>query len=158
MTREEFNQIWGISGVQVSPPNAMKFVNATVPYQGGSLWLNFDLYTEEDVYALGADFFRQLKAKLDELDQFAKEKIAAEDLNWNGVDLELSSVTFRKPRSGNEGFYSTFALTYEGGETEDEDYDEDDEDYDGEQMLLMHVCFDKQFQFTKAFNEMIGID
>lgn len=163
MTRDDFLKIWNIGSVQVSPPNAMTFVNAYPEIDGRQVWLNFDLYSEEDVYALGAAFFEQLREKLSELEKIAKEKIAENDLNWNNVELELSSVTFRKPRPGNVGFYSTFALSYEGGEVEDEeesDEDEEyDEDYEGEpQMLIMHVCFDENFQFTKAFNELIAID
>ncbi len=120
MTRDDFLKIWNIGSVQVSPPNAMTFVNAYPEIDGRQVRLNFDLYTEEEVYALGEDFFRQLKAKLPELEEFAKQTIAEQNLNWNDAELELSTVTFRKPRPGNEGFYSAFALTFEGGEYCDE--------------------------------------
>ena len=68
MTREEFNALWAIGGLTCSPANACKYVHADVNYEGRSLWLNFDLYTEEEVYALGTEFFQQLKEKLSELD------------------------------------------------------------------------------------------
>lgn len=89
----------------------MPYVRAEVQYNGSGLLLNFDLFTEEEVYAFGYDFFRQLKEKLSELDGFAKKIITEQELNWNDAALQLSEIRLRKPYDHTEGFYHCFALT-----------------------------------------------
>lgn len=161
MTREEFKELWNVKELMLSPGNAAKYVKAEVEYKGSDLLLNFDLYTEDEVYAFGYDFFRQLKEKLPELDDFAMNKIIEQKLNWNDVELELSEVQMRKPYKDSEGFYHAFALTYYGGEVYDDDcYDEDDNLIDDScpDLLLMNVCFDKNFDFAEAFAEPVTVD
>ena len=161
MTRDDFKEIWGISDITVSPPNSTKYVHADVNYKDDSLFLNFDLFTEDMVYAYDCDFFKQLKNKLPELDDFSRKIIVEQDLNWNNVELKLSEVRFRAPYQNNEGYYHDFALVYYGGEIYDDDcYDDDGELVDDSfpNLLQMCICFDKNFNFKKSFNEEEMID
>lgn len=161
MTREEFKDLWNIEELMISPSNALEYVKAEVEYKGGKLLLNFDLYTEDEVYGFGYDFFKQLKERLPELDDFARKIIVEQELNWNDVELELSEIQMRKPYENNEGFYHYFSLTYYGGEVYDDDcYDEDDNLIDDScpDLLLMNICFDENFNFVEAFDEPITID
>lgn len=161
MTRDDFKKIWGIGDITIYPQNSMEYIHADVRYKDDSLFLNFDLYTEDEVYAYGCDFFKQLKSKLPELDDFAKKMIIAHNLNWNNVELKLSEVRFHASYPGHEGGYHDFALVYYGGEIFDDDcYDEDDNLIDDScpDLLLMCICFDRNFNFKKSFNEQEMID
>ncbi|MCM1507751.1 MAG: hypothetical protein NC177_11550 [Ruminococcus flavefaciens] len=151
MTRKEFKDIWNIDELAIAPSNAMNYVRAEVKYKDDNLLLNFDLFTEDEVYALGYDFFRQLKEKLSGLDDISKKIITEQELNWNDVELKLSEIRLRKPYYNSEGFYHYFALTYYGGEC----YDDDDNLIDDSfpDLLSIHVCFDKNFNFVEAFVE-----
>ena len=160
MTRKEFKDIWNIDEIICSPSDAMTYVRAEVKYRDDNLLLNFDLFTEDEVYALGYDFFKQLKEKISELDDFSQKIIAEQKLNWNDVELKLSEINLRKPYNNAEGFYHCFALTYYGGDFYDEDCYDDDNLIDDScpDILLIHVCFDKSFNFVEAFNETDMID
>lgn len=161
MTRKEFKDIWNIDELEISPSNATTYVRAEVKYKNDNLLLNFDLFTEDEVYALGYDFFRQLKEKISELDDISKKIIIEQELNWNDVELKLSEIRLRKPYYNSEGFYHCFALTYYGGEVYDDDcYDDDDNLIDDSfpDLLSIHVCFDKNFNFVEAFDEQEMID
>lgn len=156
MTREDFKALWNINELECSTGAAMKYVKAEVKYQDDDILLNFDLFTEDEVYASGYDFFRQLKDRLPELDDFAKKKIIEQDLNWNDIELKLSEIRFRK-----EGYYHAFALTYYGGEVyDDECYDSKGKLIDDScpDLLTIHICFDQNFEFAEGFNESEMID
>lgn len=161
MTRKEFMVLWNIEEVKCSPSNAMAYVMAEVKYNDDDLLLNFDLFTENEVYALGYDFFKQLKEKLSELDAFSKKIITEQELNWNDIELKLSEIRMRNPHYNAEGYYHCFALTYYGGESYDDDcYDDDGELIDDSfpEDLLIQVCFDENFNFVEAFDETEPID
>ena len=150
MTREEFLNLWNVSGLVVFPNERAIYASASVKahtrFKGHGLLLNFDLYTEEEVFDMGFDFFKQLKEKLPELDKFALQKIADENLKYNDTDISLSELRMRKPLEGKtDGFYSQFALTYYNGTA-------------GQYaMMMLHVCFDKDFNFTKCFVERVSV-
>ncbi len=155
MTREEFTSLFNLKNYYCAPSNAMKCVSADFEFQGADVWLNFDGYVESEVLDFSYDFFAKLKEKLEELDNLSKEKISELELNYNDVELKLSEVRFRKPYEDNEGFYHCFSMAYEGGEDDD-----DDEEFEGlsPNILMIHICFNKEFNFVEGFVESEMVD